>query len=77
MVLQHIARGGAPQRVVLPRRRFLTGLASLITAPAIVRAESLMPIKVWTPPRELWRIPPWQWTEAEWRLAQDLGVCID
>ena len=49
MVLQHIARGGAAQRVVLPRRRFLTGLATLITAPAVVRAEALMPIVVWKP----------------------------
>jgi hypothetical protein len=63
--------------LILPRRRFLTGLASLIAAPAIVRAEALMPIKVWTPPRELWRIPPSEWTESDWRLAQDLGICVD
>lgn len=28
------------------RRRFITGLASLIAAPAIVRASSLMPVRV-------------------------------
>jgi hypothetical protein len=51
--------------LILPRRRFLTGLASVITAPAVVRAEILMPIKVWTP-RALWRIPSSEWTDAEW-----------
>jgi hypothetical protein len=34
---------------LLPRRRFLTGLASLITAPAVVRAEALVPILAWRP----------------------------
>jgi hypothetical protein len=49
MIRRHIARGGAAQRVVLPRRTFLTGLVSLIAAPAVVRAEALMPIAVWRP----------------------------
>ena len=31
--------------IELPRRQFLTGLSSLIAAPAIVRASSLMPVK--------------------------------
>ena len=44
MVLQQIA-----QRVVPPRRSFLTSLASLIAAPAVVRAAALMPVKVWEP----------------------------
>lgn len=30
--------------IELPRRKFLTGLASLIAAPAIVRVSSLMPV---------------------------------
>ena len=30
----------------LPRRRFMAGLIGLIAAPAIVRATSLMPVKV-------------------------------
>lgn len=30
--------------LMLPRRRFLAGLASALAAPAIVRAESLMPV---------------------------------
>jgi hypothetical protein len=32
--------------MILQRRTFLTGLASLFAAPAIVRAESLMPVKL-------------------------------
>lgn len=31
--------------LILPRRAFLTGLAGLFAAPAIVRAASLMPVK--------------------------------
>ena len=49
MILQHIARGGAAQRVVLPRRNFLKGLVGLIAAPAWSEAEALMPIVVWRP----------------------------
>jgi hypothetical protein len=49
MVLQHIDLGDAAQRVVLPRRGFLKGLIGLIAAPAVVRAEALMPIVVWKP----------------------------
>ena len=40
--------------LILPRRGFLIGLASLLAAPAVVRAEALMPIKVWRPPL-IWR----------------------
>ena len=80
MVIQHIARGGSAQHVVVPRRGFLKGLVGVIAAPAVVRAEALMPIKVWTPPRgplEIWNAPISEWTEAEWRIMQDLGICID
>lgn len=31
--------------MILQRRKFITGLASLIAAPAIVKASSLMPIR--------------------------------
>ena len=31
--------------MILERRKFLTGLASLIAAPAIVRVSSLMPVR--------------------------------
>jgi hypothetical protein len=50
---------------ILPRRRFLVGLTGLIAAPAVIRVSALMPIKVWTPPRGLWAIPPSQWTESD------------
>jgi hypothetical protein len=33
--------------IILPRRRFLVGAASLLAAPAIVRFSSLMPVKAW------------------------------
>jgi hypothetical protein len=66
--------------LVLPRRIFIKGLASLVASPALVRAESLMPVKVWTPPRDsLWGIPsfavlssedPSQWSESDWRIAK-------
>jgi hypothetical protein len=35
--------------LLLPRRKFLKGLMGLIAAPAVVRAEALMPIVVWKP----------------------------
>ncbi len=37
--------------LILPRRSFLTGMAAMFAAPAIVRASSLMPIKsvLWEP----------------------------
>jgi hypothetical protein len=66
--------------LILPRHRFLTSMISLIAAPAIVRADALMPIKVWTPPpNPLWGIPsfavlssedPSEWSEADWRIAK-------
>ena len=55
--------------LVVPRRIFIKGLVGLIAAPALVRAESLMRVKVWSPPRELWRLSPAEWTEAEWDAA--------
>ena len=66
--------------MILPRRRFLSGLASLITAPAVVRASTLMPIKVWTPQHgPSWSVPsfavlssedPSEWSESDWRIAK-------
>jgi hypothetical protein len=41
--------------LILPRRGFLVGLASLLAAPAVVRAEALMPIRVWRPRLEAYR----------------------
>ena len=43
--------------LVLPRRKFLTGLLGLIAAPAIVKASNLMPIKVL-------EYGQWQYTEV-------------
>jgi hypothetical protein len=40
---------GLAVTVILPRRSFLTGLVGLIAAPAVVKAEALMPIAVWKP----------------------------
>jgi Phage Tail Collar Domain len=40
--------------LILSRRGLLAGLSSLLAAPAVVRAEALMPIKVWRPPLR-WR----------------------
>jgi hypothetical protein len=31
--------------LILPRRKFLTGLFGLVAAPAVVKASSLMPVK--------------------------------
>lgn len=35
--------------MTLSRRGLITGFVSLLAAPAIVRAGSLMPVRVWTP----------------------------
>ena len=40
-------RGAAP---MTHRRNFLIGIVSLIAAPAVVRADALMPIRVWARP---------------------------
>jgi hypothetical protein len=69
--------------LILPRRRFLVGALSLLTAPAIVRAASLMPVKVWRAETEpfdpalpglindtLWSENPDDWSENEWRIAE-------
>ena len=44
-------------KLILSRRSFLAGLGSLLAAPAVVKAENLMPIVVWRSPvvrREGW-----------------------
>ena len=53
-----VTRFDAGSAMIIPRRRFLTGLATLIAAPAVVKADALMPIKVWRPTGDpLWGIP--------------------
>lgn len=45
---------------MIGRRGFITGLGTLVAAPAIVRAGSLMPVRVWSPPliiRDGWLVP--------------------
>ena len=37
------------------RRQFLTGLSTLIAAPAIIKVASIMPVKAMTSNEELWR----------------------
>ena len=72
MILQHTARGGAAQRVVLPRRRFLLGAAALVAAPAIVPAGVLMPIKTWPifPKEPAWMIAAERLlAEGDWQTA--------
>ena len=32
--------------LILPRRKFLTGMMGIIAAPAVVKASNLMPVKV-------------------------------
>jgi hypothetical protein len=66
--------------MILPRRTVLTGLVSLVAAPAVVRADALMPIKVWTPQHDpSWSVPsfavlssedPSQWSESDWQIAK-------
>lgn len=36
---------------MIERRGFLKAFALLVAAPALVRAESLMPVKLWVPPK--------------------------
>ena len=38
-------------KLILPRRSFLIGLTALITAPAIVRAQNIMRVRVMLPMR--------------------------
>jgi hypothetical protein len=45
LFFQRSASGNASDRVIIPRRAFLKGLVGLIAAPAIVKAEILMPIQ--------------------------------
>jgi hypothetical protein len=35
--------------LIMPRRKFLTGLMGLVAAPAVVKAANIMPVKVITP----------------------------
>jgi hypothetical protein len=58
--------------MLLSRRGLITGLASLVAAPAIVRASSLMPVKAWAPEVltdfDLFKYGPALWDSAEGAL---------
>jgi hypothetical protein len=49
--------------LLMPRRKFLTGLFGLVAAPAVVKATNIMPVKVvtisefYTFPTRVW-VPP-------------------
>ena len=43
--------------LLIPRRRFLQGAASLFVAPAIIKASALMPVKPWRSVL-VWPVPP-------------------
>ncbi len=55
--------------MILARRSFLTGLASALAAPAIVRAASLMPVKALPSPETLAR---WQSYGGGFSVYDDL-----
>lgn len=42
--------------LILPRRRFLLSAASRVATPAVIRVAKLMPIKVNSLDRKMWRI---------------------
>lgn len=46
--------------LILPRRKFLTGLMGLVAAPAVVKATSLMPVKSFVEP-QLYTFPNKVW----------------
>jgi len=49
--------------LIMPRRKFLTGLMGLVAAPAVVKVSSLMPVKsfvepqLYTFPNRVWMAP--------------------
>jgi hypothetical protein len=56
--------------IILPRRKFLTGMATLFCAPAIVRASSLMPISV----SQALTVEPFSWS---WSLEELVAAARD
>ena len=46
--------------LLMPRRKFLTGLLGLVAAPAVVKAANIMPVKVITT-NELYTFPNRVW----------------
>jgi hypothetical protein len=51
--------------LLMPRRKFLTGLFGLVAAPAIVKAANIMPVKVPVKiPVKILEYGQWQYTEV-------------
>lgn len=59
------------------RRGLITGLVSLVAAPAIVRAGNLMPIKVWVDTKTIWVGPLSDWKLAPMLVGDSLVPTID
>jgi|GEM_PF-5544826 len=57
----------------IPRRQLLTGLASLLAAPAIVRASSLMPVVPVRPLRGPPMGPGWRVVELQSQTFQGMA----
>ena len=51
--------------ITLSRRGLIAGFASLLAAPAIVRATSIMPVKAWT--------PDYGWVEVSLQELEEMG----
>lgn len=47
--------------LIMPRRKFLTGLFGLVAAPAVVKAANIMPVKV---PVKILEYGQWQYAEV-------------
>lgn len=54
---------------MITRRGLITGLVSLVAAPAIVRVGSLMPVK------QMIESPLWSADTITWQASGDVGPC--
>ena len=58
------------------RRGFITGLISLVAAPAIVRAGSLMPVKMFEPKMTIEDLLKLRIADAERVMIENIRTCI-
>ncbi len=68
--------------MITSRRGLITGLASLLAAPAIVRVGSIMPVKAFVSDAERWTASWWTKVpgSGEWKYIQSTGTyahCMD
>lgn len=61
---------------MIHRRKFLTGLASLIAAPAVVRASSLMPVKALAPTLTVEQLIALRMADAQRVFNEHMTRCI-